>query len=134
MSGFQPVAECGETAQAEAAAYERRWLISNDAGQWLDRGLCPRLAEISVALRLGYLVLTAPGMLRLDIPLDVIEDDDSVRYQLRIGEQVVDVVDEGDLAAAWLSHYLGIPARLLKVHPDMGAVSWPAGSLRPSQA
>lgn len=125
-SVFQPIAECGTTSQPQAANYHRRWLISNDAGTWLDRALCPKLAEISVELRMGYLVMKAPGMLRLDIPLDVIEDDDSVRRQIRIGEQTVDVVDEGELAAAWVSNFLQIPARLLKVHPDMEAVRWPA--------
>lgn len=125
-SAYQPIAECGETQQPQAQDYHKRWLVSNDAGTWLDRSLCPRLAEISVELRLGYLVMKAPGMLRLDIPLDVIEDDDSVRYQIRIGEQVVDVVDEGDLAAAWVSNFLQIPCRLLKVHPDMASVNWPA--------
>ena len=34
---------------------------------------------VTMTMKLGYLVLRAPGMLRLDIPLDVIEDDDSVR-------------------------------------------------------
>ncbi len=123
---FEPVVACGLTGQPEAEGYARRWLVCNDAGQWLTRDLCPRLAEVSVELRMGYLVLRAPGMLRLDVPLDVIEDDDSVRYQILIGGQVVDVVDEGELAAAWLSNHLGIPARLLKVHPDMMSVDWPA--------
>lgn len=126
VSAFQPIAECGETSQPQAADYHKRWLISNDAGTWLDRTLCPRLAEISVELRMGYLVMKAPGMLRLDIPLDVIEDDDSVRHQISLNDQVVDVVDEGELAAAWVSNFLQIPARLLKVHPDMEAVRWPA--------
>ena len=123
---FQPIAECGVTAQSQAQDYHKRWLITNDAGTWLNRTLCPRLAEISVELRLGYLVMKAPGMLRLDIPLDVIEDDDSVRYQIRIGDQTVDVVDEGELAAAWVSNFVQIPCRLLKVHPEMEAVHWPA--------
>lgn len=123
---FQPIAECGVTSQRQAQDYHKRWLIANDAGTWLDRKLSPRLAEISVELRLGYLVMKAPGMLRLDIPLDVIEDDDSVRHQLRIGDQTVDVVDEGELAAAWVSNFLQIPCRLLKVHPDMEAVHWPS--------
>lgn len=123
-SAFQPIAECGVTTQQQAQDYHKRWLVANDAGTWLDRTLCPRLAEISVELRLGYLVMKAPGMLRLDIPLDVIEDDDSVRYQIRIGDQTVDVVDEGELAAAWVSNFLQIPCRLLKVHPEMEAVRW----------
>ena len=125
MSGFQPVAECGLTEQPEAAAYDRRWLVANDAGQWLNRELFPKLAEITVQLRMGYLVLKAPGMLRMDIPLDVIEDDDSVRHRIALGAQALDVVDEGQLAAAWVSNFIGIPCRLLKVHPDMGEVRWP---------
>ncbi|ARP78217.1 MOSC N-terminal beta barrel domain-containing protein [Bordetella genomosp. 6] len=123
---YQPIAECGATTQPDAAAYQKRWLVANDAGQWLNRDLCPRLAEVSVELRMGYLVLKAPGMLRLDIPLDVIEDDDSVRYQMLVGEQTVDVVDEGELAAAWISNHAGVPCRILKVHPDMAEVRWPS--------
>ena len=120
----QPVAECGLTAQPEAAPYHRQWLVANDSGQWLNRELCPRLAEVSVELRMGYLVLKAPGMLRMDIPLDVIEDDDSVRYSMRVGEQVIDVVDEGELAAAWISNFVQVPCRIMKVHPDTPVSAW----------
>ena len=69
MSGatFQPIAQCGETSQAEAAPYHRQWLVANDSGQWLNRELCPRLADVTVELRLGYLVLRAPGMLALHL-------------------------------------------------------------------
>ena len=95
-------------------------------GQWLNRELCPRLAEVSVELRMGYLVLKAPGMLRMDIPLDVIEDDDSVRYSMRVGEQVIDVVDEGELAAAWISNFVQVPCRIMKVHPDTPVSAGPA--------
>ncbi|MDQ8033282.1 hypothetical protein CEG14_22605 [Bordetella genomosp. 1] len=123
---FQPIAECGFVADARAADYHRRWLVANDAGQWLTRELAPKLAEVSLELRLGYLVIRAPGMLRLDVPLDVIEDDDSVRYQMLVRQQPVDVVDEGELAAAWLSNYLNVPARLLKLHPDTPPVQWPS--------
>lgn len=122
---FYPVAECGGTADAQAEAYDRRWLMVNSGGQWLTREQCPRLAEITIDLRFGYLVLRAPGMLRIDIPLDVIEDDDSVRHAMLVGRQEVDVVDEGELAAAWISNFTGIPCRLVKVHPEMGAINWP---------
>lgn len=123
---FQPIAECGVTPQPAAAAYHRQWLVANDSGQWLNRELCPRLAEVSVELRLGYLVLKAPGMLRMDIPLDVIEDDDSVRYSMKVGEQTIDVVDEGELAAAWISNFVEVPCRIMKVHPDTPVAAWPA--------
>lgn len=122
---YHPVAQCGGLEDARAADYDRRWLLVNSGGQWITRAACPALADIAVELRFGYLVLRAPGMLRIDIPLDVIEDDDSVRTAVLVGQQAVDVVDEGELAAAWVSNYTGIPCRLMKVHPDMGAVHWP---------
>ncbi len=75
---------------------------------------------------MGYLVLRAPGMLRMDIPLDVIEDDDSVVRQASIATQSVAVVDEGDLAAVWFGHVTGQTCRLVKVHPDAGPIQWPA--------
>jgi uncharacterized protein YcbX len=122
---YHPVADCGGLEDPRAADYDRRWLLVNSGGQWITRQACPAIADIAVEMRFGYLVLRAPGMLRIDIPLDVIEDDDSVRSAVLVGTQAVDVVDEGELAAAWVSNYIGIPGRLMKVHPDMAAVNWP---------
>jgi uncharacterized protein YcbX len=121
---YFPVESCAGVAGADAAAYDRRWFVADPEGRWLSRGRHPGLAQVEVSLRYGYLVLRAPGMLRMDIPLDVIEDDDSVRRQAFVGKQQVDAVDEGDLAAAWMSNLLGVPARLYKVHPEAPAVAW----------
>jgi len=118
-----PVAGCAPAAGAPA--YHRRWLVGDPQGQWLSAQACPGLADIKTELRLGYLVLRAPGMLRLDIPLDVIEDDDSVRRTALVNGKPVDVVDEGDLAAAWLGNCLQRPCRLYKVHPEAPPVDWP---------
>ena len=125
-SQYFPVASCSGLAGAEAAPYDRRWLVVDSGGRWLTQRDNARLAEVSVAIRFGYLVMRAPGMVRMDIPLDVIEDDDSVRQQVLVGEQSVDAVDEGELAATWLSNFTGTPCRLVKVHPDAAPVAWPA--------
>lgn len=122
---YFPIAGCGAVSDAQAAGYDKRWLIVDEQGAWVHQSHCDKLADIQVALRLGYLVMRAPGMLRLDIPLDVIEDDDSVRRQAQVGAQQVDVVDEGEVAAAWVSNFLERPCRLVKVHPDAGRVLWP---------
>jgi uncharacterized protein YcbX len=124
-SVFQPIA--GATALADEAArpYDRRWLAVVDRDHWLDAGRAPGLASLELSLRFGYLVIRAEGMLRLDVPLDVIEDDDSVERSARIGGRDVRVVDEGELASAWFSQWLGQPCRLVKVHPDAGPVNWP---------
>lgn len=119
----QPIA-CGP-ALAQADAYDRRWLVVDPDHAWLSLDQAPRLGQLELSLRFGYLVVRAPGMLRLDVPLDVIEDDASVERSAQVGSQTVRVVDEGDLAAAWLTEWLGQPCRLMKVHPDAGAVAWP---------
>ncbi|NYT79985.1 MOSC N-terminal beta barrel domain-containing protein [Alcaligenaceae bacterium] len=122
---YFPIVGCGAVSDSRAAGYDKRWLIVDEHGACVHQSHCEKLADIQLDLRLGYLVMRAPGMLRLDIPLDVIEDDDSVRCHAQVGEQRVDVVDEGDVAAAWVSNFLERPCRLVKVHPDAGRVLWP---------
>ncbi len=118
-----PVAGCSPVSHSDAAEHHRRWLLVDDASRWISDATL--LARIEPDIRFGYLVLQAPGMLRLDVPLEVIEDDDSVRLNVLVGSQSVDVVDEGDVAATWASACLGVPCRLVKVHPDAAPVQWP---------
>ncbi|MYN12891.1 hypothetical protein GSY71_07000 [Pusillimonas sp. TS35] len=126
MTQYHPIAGCGGLPGSAAAACDRRWLIVDQDGQWIGPAQCDRLDGVQVELRFGYLVVRAPGMLRLDVPVDVIEDDDSVRTTAQVGGQHVDVVDEGALAAAWFSNCLERPCRLVKVHPDAPSPAWPA--------
>jgi uncharacterized protein YcbX len=125
-TSYFPIAACASCGHSDAARYDKRWLIVDESGRLVTRKDFPQLEAIVPAIRFGYLAIKAPGMLRMDIPLDVIEDDDSVRRVATVGAQKVDVVDEGDLAATWLASYLKAPCRLMKVHPDAGEVSWPA--------
>jgi uncharacterized protein YcbX len=122
---YFPIAACGGVSDPDAAEYDKRWLIVDESGKWLTESHCAKMADIKVDVSLGCLVMRAPGMLRLDIPLDVIEDDDSVRRQALVGRQQIDVVDEGELAATWFSKFLERPCRLVKIHPEAGRVLWP---------
>lgn len=122
-SMYSPIAAGSGLSSPDAADYHQRWLVIDDTGQWINDASL--LAKIEVDMRFGYLVLKAPGMLRLDIPLDVIEDDDSVRGYAQVGQQQVDVVDEGEVAATWATACLGRPCRLVKVHPQATQVQWP---------
>jgi hypothetical protein len=49
-----------------------------------------------------------------------------VRKVAQVGDQAVDVIDEGEVAAVWFTHVTGQPSRLMKVHPDAKPVVWPA--------
>ncbi|WP_368642473.1 MOSC N-terminal beta barrel domain-containing protein [Castellaniella ginsengisoli] len=123
-SAYQPIAGAAALADEAAQSYDRRWLAVDDQDRWLEAGRAPGLNQLDISLRFGYLVIRAQGMLRLDVPLDVIEDDDSVERTAKIGGRDVRVVDEGDLAAAWFTQWLGQPCRLVKVHPEAGPVEW----------
>ncbi|HLR29269.1 MAG TPA: hypothetical protein VK082_01675 [Paenalcaligenes sp.] len=101
-----------------AQPYAQRWFLCD-----VDRVLIPaaelsKLGELECALYLGCLRLRAPGMLPLELLLDVIEDDDSVRCTAQIGRQRVAAIDEGELAHTWFSQFLGRPVLCLKVDPD----------------
>ncbi len=125
VNDCQPIAGCQVLNDVDAVAYHRRWAVIDEHGTIVGRDTCPALASIRVSLSFGYLVIRADGMLRLDIPLDVIEDDDSAVREARLGQYTVKVIDEGDLAAAWASNCLGMKARLVKLHPDFPVpVSW----------
>ena len=123
---YSPIAACAPISDPDAAPYDKRWLVVDASGRLLTRNECPALAQITVKISFGYLAIRAPEMLRMDIPLDVIEDDDSLIQQASIGVQQVNVVDEGDLTAAWVSNFLGIACRLVKIHPEAPTVFWPA--------
>jgi hypothetical protein len=126
IENYQPIAGSRAVQDERAREYDHRWLLVDAQDAWLDTARAPRLAELDLSLRFGYLVVRAPGMLRLDVPLDVIEDDESVERRVRVGAQSVRAVDEGELAAAWFAEWLGQPCRLMKVHPDAEEVVWPA--------
>lgn len=110
-----PIDGCGPlTAGEDAAKYDGQWLLVTPEWEALDVDEFPMLEQVTMELRLGYLVITAPGMLRLDLVPDVIEDDESVWRRARDEDGEFTVVDEGDLAAAWFSNYIDSPCRLVK--------------------
>lgn len=112
---MSPIVGCPDADHSDASDYAGRWFLVDESGQWVAP---EALKSVQMRFQHGMMVLRAPGMLRLDIPMDVIEDDDSVRLDVNVNAQIVDVVDEGELAAAWFSNLTGLACRLVKVHPE----------------
>lgn len=119
-----PIKSCGGIALDRSPVgmaglhNDRRWMVVDANGVFLSQRSHPAMARVRTDLRDGYLLVTAPGQPRLDIPVDVVEDDDSVRTRVMVWRDEVDAVDEGDLAAQWFGALLGTPCRLVKVHPQ----------------
>lgn len=117
-SEYEIIVGCPAVDHDDAERFAQRWLVVDEHFVWRPEVVADKLAVVQIGISFGNLVLRSAGMLRLDLPMDVIEDDDSVWRDAQISGQSVKVVDEGDLAAAWFSNVVGKPCRLVKIHPD----------------
>ncbi|GAB1596912.1 MOSC domain-containing protein [Lysobacter claricitrinus] len=94
-------------------AGDRRWLAVDADGHFLTARKHPRLVGIRALPDARGIALSANDAppIRVDSPAP-----NATRRSVVIWDDRVEAVDAGDDVAAWLSSYLGIPARL--VHMD----------------
>jgi uncharacterized protein YcbX len=118
-----PIKSCGGIALSRARVggagieHDRLWMVVDDHGNFLSQREAPRMALIRTGIRLNELRIRAPGMLGIDLPIDVEEDEPDVVRKVSVWNDVVDAVDEGDYVAAWFTGFLDRTARLVKFHP-----------------
>jgi hypothetical protein len=89
---------------------DREWVIIDDAGEFLSQRGHPKMALIETRLTPHSLLVKAPGMLLLEVPF---ESEGEV-VTARVWGDLVSAVTQGEVADAWLSRYLGTPARLAR--------------------
>jgi hypothetical protein len=89
---------------------DREWVVVDAEGEFLSQREYPKMALIETKLTASRLLLKAPGMLLLDVPFA--SEGDVV--QVRVWDDRVSAVTQGEVADAWLSSYLGVPARLMR--------------------
>ncbi len=133
-----PVKSCAGIALQEALLTEtgldldRAWMVVDEAGVFVTQREAPRLALVQPALRGGDLVLRAPGMLALHLPVDRVE----APTQARVWNDDVPAWDMGAVAAQWFSDFLGRPLRLVRFDPDhrrLSSLKWTGGVEAPNQ-
>lgn len=119
--------------------WDRAWMVVDEAGVFVSQRDLPRMALITPRLHAGWLELTAPGMLSLQVPL---EATGAVR-RVRVWDDEVNAWDMGDTAAQWLSHFLtpgdGVSAtptlRLVRFDPAvqrLSSLQWTGGAQAPN--
>ncbi|NYT58511.1 MOSC domain-containing protein [Alcaligenaceae bacterium] len=94
---------------------DRQWVIVDDKGVFLTQRQHARMALIQPSLHNSDLTLSAPGMPDLEVPW---LRDTGAALPVRIWAADTLGLDEGDDAANWLSGFLGLGCRLLRVHPQ----------------
>jgi uncharacterized protein YcbX len=98
--------------------YDREWMLVDADGNFLTQRQHPRMALITPRLRSEALELRAPGMLRLEIPLDLPDPLQASTREVSLWQHRMPAYDCGDLAAAWFSAFVGASCRLVRFHPD----------------
>ncbi len=91
-------------------AGDRRMMVVTPEGGFLTQRDHPRLALVAPSLQDGSLTLSAPGVEPLGIELRT--SGATVPVDIW-GSKDVAAVDQGDLAAGWLSSWLNAPVRLV---------------------
>lgn len=105
---------------------DRAWMVVDADGMFLTQRTLPRMALIRPQLKTNELVLRAPGMLALHIPVDVVEAPATVT----VWQDTVPAWDMGALAAQWFSDFLGQPSRLVRFDPEhrrLSSLQWTDG-------
>ena len=106
-------AQLAPTGLAVDGIGDREWVVVDDHDEFLSQRELPRMALIETRLLTGALRLSAPGMPSLDIPFEL--EGDIVR--IRVWNDELGAVTQGDPADEWFSDFLGRRARLMRFDP-----------------
>jgi len=113
-----PVKSCGgielKRAQVNACGllHDREWMVVTPNGRFITQREVPRLALVKTALRDDALLLTAPGLPRLTLPL--VRATRAESTEVTVWGDTVLASDEGDVAASWFGEHLGRDVRLVR--------------------
>lgn len=95
--------------------WDRQWMIVNAAGVFLSQRTHPQLARIVPQVTADALVLNAPGLAALSLPLE----SHGGRAAVRVWDDACVGIDQGSAAHEWASRAVGEAVRLIRVSPDM---------------
>lgn len=109
--------------------WDRRWMIVDEAGDFVSQRTRPRLALIRLALAPGVLVLEAPGQPRLELAP---EPTGRGTEPVRVWADTLAALPAGDAADRWISGYLGERARIVGFAPDAVRAVDPRYARRPT--
>lgn len=104
-----------EHALLTCAGFEddRRWMLVTPAGRFITQRELPRLALLRPGMLPGALLLSAPRLPPISIPLA----HQGQRRAVTVWSDQCDAFDEGDEVAAWLKRLLDCDCRLMRFDP-----------------
>jgi uncharacterized protein YcbX len=124
-----PVKSCGGLSPTEwevddfGLRYDRRWMVVTLDGDFVTQREQPRLALVRPVLTPEALVLHAPGMPELTVPLVPLARE---RVRVQVWDDITQGAPAGPDAAQWLSRFIGQPVRLVWMPNDVVRITDPA--------
>lgn len=106
-----------EVAELDALGFrhDRRWLVVDDAGDFVSQRTQPRLALVRPSLAGDVLVLEAPGQPPLELPT---APAGAGTRTVRVFKDALTAASAGPAADAWISGFLGVPAHIVAFAAD----------------
>jgi uncharacterized protein len=105
----------GADLSATGLRHDRRWMLVDETGEFMSQRAHPRMALISVRFAPERMIVSAPGMPELEIPL---RDETGNRIDVRVFGDT----NKGELvgveADRWFGEYLEFPCRLVHKPDD----------------
>jgi len=93
--------------------HDRRWMVVNSEGQFITQREYPHMALVSAVVSDDFLTLAAPGMELLNVP--IAEQGCAEVISARVWRNVCDAAVVSAEGGAWLSEYLGLQCRLVRM-------------------
>jgi uncharacterized protein YcbX len=95
--------------------HDRRWMLMDGAGRFMSQRRFPRMALIRVRIEPDHLVVDAPEMPSLEVPL---RPPDTKLMLARVWEDLVEVSTVSDDADRWFGEFLDMRCKLVYL-PDL---------------
>jgi MOSC domain-containing protein len=117
---FYPVKSCRGTSLDVAEVgprgivADRQWMIVDENGEFITQREVPRMALVSPRLTGDVLEISATGM----PPLTISPAAGRQRTNVTVWRDRCAAIDEGAAAAEWLSTFLEVPCRLVRIPDD----------------
>ncbi len=123
-----PIKSCGSINLSQAQIteaglnseliYDREWMVIDEQNVALTQRTHPKMALIQPRFKGDVLELRAPGMLPLELALDLPDPDSTPRLDVGVWDDTILAFDCGDLCATWFSKALDTQCRLVRFHVD----------------
>jgi len=112
-----PEARLALDGLSAGGVHDREWMVVTREGLFLTQREYPRMATVTPRVENEELVVDAPGMPAIRLPLA--HDADAPTIEVLIWDDHVLAADCGEGAAAWFSDAVGAPCRLVRFRPDV---------------